>query len=174
MATVIRSTVKAILPFVRTKLIDEEFVLDGTQVQYSIDPRAYDRHPKGELYLLFVPGGEGIDEEGGDYNGRHDRRAIRKLNVHLRTRLNQDMTRQHKEWLLDTDKGHIGYEDELLDILDYFMPKDENNNDLLYMPMQYRGISQPYTISSPGWGESIITFDLPYTRNYTNADRNYY
>lgn len=173
MASVVRTTVKVILPYIKTKLIDEAYVDADSQVAYTTDPRGYTRHYKGEFYVLFVPGSERLDAEGMDANGRHDRRVIRMLNIHLRTRLNQDMARQHKEQLLDADLGHLLREDTLCDLLDYFSPTDDSNNVLVYEPMQQSGISHTYPLGD-GWVESVVSFNVPYVRAYTDADRNYY
>ena len=113
---------------------------------------------------------------------RDDLVVKRIIEVHLMTYLQFDTVDDEESLLTDSSLGHYETEDSIIDILDhrYLLDTDELN-PIIIEPLKYSGpfardkeipfaVTKPYEEKWEKWVESIIPYNISYTRTLTSRN----
>jgi hypothetical protein len=151
-ATVLRSSLTAIIPRLRTQLAAVTGLPEG-RVRYVARQQKTPHFSAPRDLLIEDAGFEG-DPGNSD---RHDCRLLRRLAVTIRTRCELGEADADEPWALDADEGNIAFEELVIDAVQNFFPEDDDRNILTYEPMKVlRG--EVRKREKDGWGEVRLVF----------------
>lgn len=166
MATVIRTTLATILPYVRQQAM---MALNlGTEAVVYGTPGSALRKPslQADVVCLIRPRSQMTERNIVGGAGRIDARVVRKVTVVLWVRYDVDVDQQKERWLLDQDLGHLPKEHSLFNVFLTFHPSDPSGNWLLFEPIRLGPVSDPVEdtqqTEAGGWGYSGIDLELPF------------
>jgi hypothetical protein len=168
MATINRTGIAMILLSIQQQLIDKAVV---PQADIGIVCTVDVPHFDADQDVLIYPQRFTSDQAQADHAGRIDTRVVRMVHIILRTRMELDESNRQVSILTTPSLGHFALEDAILDALQIFFPLDSNGNQLTYEPMRvYTGEPPKLELPKhPGWGNSILTFEvgemMPLTQN---------
>jgi hypothetical protein len=165
MATVLRSNLETIIPVVLARLQAVTGFPPERCFPTVEDPVGY--HCQADQYIVLQIDTEDTNLMTNEAEGRFDDRQMRRIAVHLRTRLNLDETGHDYQWLLNATLGHLRLERQIKDALSGFIPVDSGDNWLGLCGMDPAPVQRPRKANpaEPGWGESVLGFVIPYIQD---------
>ena len=163
----ITTSLTAILPVIRQKLIDDE-ILQGTRINFTVEEDWPHLSAQQDILLKVR-----TEKRHGNFqmgSGRYDVRVKRTLQVILRTRKLSDKVGSDYKLLNDTAVGVIAIEDSIIESLEDFIPVDANGNMLTFEGLEFSDISEPQKAKAQkDWTSSSVNFTIPYRRAVTTT-----
>ena len=96
-------------------------------------------------------------------SGRYDCRALVRMSLAVRTRLDIDQKPRDGSWLTHQTLGHLRLVHKVYQALVNFWPMDQQQNVLTVSPViTMSGDSPQRDRQQAGWGESTLTFGFVY------------
>lgn len=163
---------RTILPLIETQLVSEGVVPKSNQIVWAfVGQDVPTFNPPREIVFRI---GEDSPREGDFFlgSGSTDRRAKRMLHVELRTRVQLDKSNDKIQLLTNATKGHLQFEDLVMDALDNWHPTAGDGGSIYELcpdaPLEWVGTTHPQEYPmSKDWSVSTMMFLVPYVKNVT-------
>lgn len=177
MASVIRTSLRTVLQRIKDKITTDlllgpnDVAIPSERVLLTIRGKV----PKlqGDSDIVIRPRGLKVRREVTDYGGRHDTRINRRIEIICRTRLELDPVNSDEVFLLDSELGHIAFEELVIDCLQdaLLTESDDSDNAILCcgMLLEEGQDTRPDAEASrgAGWGETSLFFSVEYSLAFT-------